>query len=181
MAATPKVKDLLYEIGRLKKEIAELKTSKPYGLVWEDKPEQFDKETENAYPVLRTKGGKFKDVELDASTDHNVLIEGDNYHALSVLSYTHAKKVDVIYIDPPYNTGARDWKYNNDYVDGEDGFRHSKWLSMMSNRLKLSKGLLRESGFFVVAIDHYELFSLGNLCDELFGEENRAGIVTVVH
>src|SRR3989338_6104971 len=143
MAETPKTKDLLYEIGRLKKQVAELKTTKAYGLVWEDKPEKFDAEAENALPVLQEKGGKFKDIELDPSSGHNVLIEGDNYHALSVLNYTHSGKIDVIYIDPPYNTGAADWKYNNDYVDVNDTFRHSKWLSFMSKRLRLAKNLLK--------------------------------------
>lgn len=171
-----KIEKLFAEIGRLKKE---LKKKKKYGLVWEDKPEDVVEMCKEKLPVL--KEVKSKEIITDKNKPVNLLIEGDNYHALSVLNYTHAKKIDVIYIDPPYNTGAKDWKYNNDYVDGEDGFRHSKWLSLMSNRLKLSKGLLKESGFFVVAIDHYELFSLGNLCDELFGEENRAGIVTVVH
>ena len=133
MAETPKTKDLLYEISRLKKEIVELKTSRPYGLVWEDKPEKFDAEAENALPVLQEKGGKFKDVELDQTSDHNVLIEGDNYHALSVLSYTHKGAVSLIYADPPYNTGARDWKYNNDFVGPEDPYKHTKWLSFILN------------------------------------------------
>lgn len=181
MAATPKVKDLLYEIGRLKKENAELKISKPYGLVWEDKPEQFDKDTENTYPVLRTKGGKFKDVELDASTDHNVLIEGDNYHALSVLSYTHKGKVDVIYIDPPYNTGNASWKYNNKIIDAEDAFRHSKFISFLEKRLVLSRSLMSDKGVIVVTIDDYEIHNVRLLMDQIFGEQNRLGTVVIVH
>ena len=108
-------------------------------------------------------------------------MEGDNYHALSVLNYTHKGKISVIYLDPPFNTGSRDWKYNNDYVDSNDSFRHSKWLSMMSNRLRLARNLLSEKGVIYIAIDHYELFSLGLLCDEIFGEANRLGVITVVH
>jgi adenine-specific DNA-methyltransferase len=79
------------------------------------------------------------------------LIEGDNYHSLSVLNYTHKGMVDVIYIDPPYNTGATDWRYNNDYVDNTDQlWRHSKWISLMRNRLVLAKNLLSERGVIVL-------------------------------
>ena len=179
MAETPKTKDLLYEIGRLKKQVAELKTTKAYGLVWEDKPEKFDAEAENALPVLQEKGGKFKDIELDPSSGHNVLIEGDNYHALSVLNYTHSGKIDVIYIDPPYNTGAADWKYNNDYVDVNDTFRHSKWLSFMSKRLELAKNLLKSTGIIVVTIDDYEIATLRLLMNDIFGLENYLGTVAI--
>ena len=85
----------------------------------------------------------------------HTLIEADNYHALQLLEYLYAGKVDCIYIDPPYNTGARDWKYNNDYVDGNDSFRHSKWLSMMQKRLILARKLLKDTGIIVVTIDDY--------------------------
>ena len=81
----------------------------------------------------------------------------------------------------PYNTGAKDWKYNNKFVDDNDGYRHSKWLNMMEKRLILAKNLLSQKGFIILAIDHYELFNLGLLCDGIFGEENRCGIVTIVH
>ncbi|MBU0482881.1 MAG: site-specific DNA-methyltransferase, partial [Proteobacteria bacterium] len=84
-------------------------------------------------------------------------------------------------IDPPYNTGAKDWKYNNDYVDNEDTYRHSKWLSFMRHRFNLAKDLLKDDGFIVCAIDHNELFTLGVLMDKIFGEQNRIGVVTVVH
>ena len=97
-----------------------------------------------------------------------MLIEGDNYHALSVLNYTHKGKIDVIYIDPPYNTGAKDWRYNNDYVDKNDGYRHSKWLSMMANRLKLAKRLLKPDGVLICAIDENERPRIEMVLEELF-------------
>ena len=98
----------------------------------------------------------------------HTLIEADNYHALQLLEYLYAGKVDCIYIDPPYNTGARDWKYNNDYVDGSDAYRHSKWLSMMKKRLKLAKRLLSDKGIIFISIDDGEACSLKLLCDDVF-------------
>ena len=97
MNARLREKDLVAEIDRLKKIISESDAQKTYGLIWEPKPEQFEDDAINAVPVLKTKGGKFRDVELDPAADHNILIEGDNYHALAVLSYTHKGKIDVIY------------------------------------------------------------------------------------
>jgi len=98
-------------------------------------------------PVL--KEVKTKEIITDITDKEkpvNLLIEGDNYHALSVLNYTHVKKVDVIYIDPPYNTGNKDFVFNDHYVDKEDAYRHSKWLSFMEKRLKLAKNLLKDTG-----------------------------------
>lgn len=101
----------------------------------------------------------------------HALIEADNYHALQLLDYVYAGKVDCIYIDPPYNTGARDWKYNNDYVDGNDGWRHSKWLSFMERRLRLAKRLLKpDTGVLICTIDEHELHHLGNLLEEILPE-----------
>lgn len=101
----------------------------------------------------------------------HTLIEADNYHALQLLEYLYAGKVDCIYIDPPYNTGARDWKYNNDYVDGNDTYRHSKWLSMMEKRLKLAKRLLNPAdSVMIVTIDEKEYLHLGCLLEEMFPE-----------
>jgi len=167
---------LLAEIDRLKKE---LKKKKKYGLVWEDKPEDVVEMCKEKLPVL--KEVKSKEIITDKNKPVNLLIEGDNYHALSVLNYTHKGKIDVIYIDPPYNTGAKDWKYNNDYVDGEDAFRHSKWLSSMNNRLQLAKNLLKDSSVIAVAIDDNEIASLVLLMDQIFGEDNRIGIICVQH
>lgn len=98
----------------------------------------------------------------------HALIEADNYHALQLLEYLYAEKVDCIYIDPPYNTGARDWKYNNDYVDGSDTYRHSKWLSFMEKRLLIAKRLLSTNGVLIVAIDDYEVARLIQLIEEIF-------------
>lgn len=165
-------------IAELEAEISILKQQKKYGIVWEDKPEEVVTNCVANVPVLSEVTSK---KVPGNNSNNNVIIEGDNYHALSVLNYTHRKKVDLIYIDPPYNTGARDWKYNNDYVDKEDSYRHSKWLSFMAKRLLLSRNLLTEEGFIACAIDHYELFTLGSLMDSIFGEHNRIGIVTVVH
>lgn len=110
----------------------------------------------------------------------HTLIEADNYHALQLLDYLYAGQVDCIYIDPPYNTGARDWKYNNDYVDGNDGWRHSKWLAFMEKRLKLAKRLLKsDTGVLIVTIDEHEVHHLGMLLEREFPEAWRQ-LVTIV-
>ncbi len=172
-----KLEDLSKE--QLLEEIKKLKKRKKFGLVWENKPEKVVEKCKTELPVLE----EIKEREIYKKSDlsFNFLIEGDNYHALSVLNYTHRRKIDVIYIDPPYNTGAKDWKYNNNFVDINDNWRHSKWIQMMSHRLKSSRSLLSKSGFIICAIDKHELFSLGLLMDEIFGENNRLGIITVVH
>ncbi len=172
-------KELLARIKDLEKEIKHLKDRKRFGLVWENKPEDVVLACETQVPIL--KEVKNRKLVSDNKISTNVLIEGDNYHSLSVLNYTHKGMVDVIYIDPPYNTGATDWRYNNDYVDSNDQWRHSKWISLMRNRLMLAKNILSEKGIIYCAIDHYELFALGLLCDEIFGESNRLGVVTVIH
>lgn len=100
----------------------------------------------------------------------HMLINADNFHALQLLLYAYEGKVDVIYIDPPYNTGARDWKYNNDYVDKTDSWRHSKWLSMMKKRLLLAKRLLKRAGVLIVTIDEHEVHHLGVLLEDQLPE-----------
>lgn len=111
----------------------------------------------------------------------HTLIEADNFHALQLLEYLYAGKVDCIYIDPPYNTGAKDWKYNNNYVDGNDAYRHSKWLSMMEKRLKVAKKLLNPSGsVLIIAIDEKEYLHLGCLLEELFGDGKIQMITTII-
>jgi len=169
-----KKEKLLVEIDRLKNE---LKKKKKYGLVWEDKPEDVVEMCKEKLPVL--KEVKNKGIITDKNKPMNLLIEGDNYHALSVLSYTHAKKIDAIYIDPPYNTGSNTWKYNNNYVDSEDVFRHSKWLSFMEKRLKLARNLLKIEGIICLTIDENEQAQLKLLCDEIFGENNYLGTVCI--
>lgn len=112
----------------------------------------------------------------------HTLIEADNYHALQLLDYLYAGQVDCIYIDPPYNTGARDWKYNNDYVDGNDGWRHSKWLAFMEKRLQLAKQLLKQdTGVLIVTIDEHEVHHLGMLLERLFPEATRQMATIVIN
>ena len=112
----------------------------------------------------------------------HTLIEADNYHALQLLEYLYAGKVDCIYIDPPYNTGARDWKYNNDYVDSSDAYRHSKWLSMMEKRLKLAKKLLNPAdSVLICTIDEKEYLHLGCLLKELFPEARMQMVSTMIN
>lgn len=159
--------------------IEKLEKRKKYGLVWDEErtKEVFELQALNSLPVLEDAPEKEIATKPEQST--HILIEGDNFHALSVLSYTHEKSVDVIYIDPPYNTGNQSWRYNNKFVELDDAFRHSKWLSWMNNRLQLARNLLKETGVLAIAIDDYELFTLGLLLNEVFGEENRIGIIVV--
>ncbi len=117
-----------------------------------------------------------------ADAPWHTLIEADNYHALQLLDYLYAGQVDCIYIDPPYNTGARDWKYNNDYVDGNDGWRHSKWLAFMEKRLKLAKQLLKpDTGVLIVTIDEKEYLHLGMLLEQGFPEARIQMISTMIN
>jgi len=175
-----KNKELLEEIEKLKKKIKTIKEPKKYGLVWEEEkePEQIVLDCQIKIPIL--KEVKTKEIITDKQKPQNILIEGDNYHALSVLNYTHKKKIDVIYIDPPYNTGAKDWKYNNNYVDINDLYRHSKWLSMMSTRLWLAKNLLKEDGVLICAIDDNEVNHLGVLLEQIF-RDYEIHCITIVH
>ena len=159
-------------------EIKNLRRRKKYGLVWEDKPEDVVEQCKIELPVLEEV--KKLAVTTDDSKPTNILIEGDNYHALSVLNYTHKGKIDVIYIDPPYNTGAKDWKYNNNFVDSNDAYRHSKWLSMMANRLGLAKKLLKRDGVLICAIDENEQSHLGVLLESLF-QSHEIHLISIVH
>lgn len=162
--------ELLAEIRKLEAELKRLKKTKRYGLVWEEKPEVFEAEAKNALPVLEEVGElAFAD---GSEKPQNLIIEGDNFHSLAALSYTHRGLVDVIYIDPPYNTGNKDFVYNDRYVDKEDDFRHSKWLSFMEKRLRLARDLLKETGVIFISIDDNEQAQLKMLCDEVFGEGN---------
>jgi len=177
MPGDNKEKELLDHIANLELQIKKLKDRKRYGLVWEDKKEKFDKDSKDALPILREKGDKYSDIVSDKNKDFNILIEGDNYHSLSVLSYTHKNKVDVIYIDPPYNTGNKDFIYNDHYVDKEDRFRHSKWLSFLNKRLKLAKSILSKDGVVFISIDDNEYAQLKLICSEIFGEDNLETII----
>jgi adenine-specific DNA-methyltransferase len=154
------------------KEIKRLKKRKKYGLVWEDKPEEVVEMCKEKLPVV--KEVKNKEIITDKNKPVNLLIEGDNYHALSVLNYTHEKKIDVIYIDPPYNTGNKDFIFNDKYIDKEDSYRHSKWLSFIEKRLRLAKNLLKNTGVIFISINDNEVAQLKLLMDntDLFRENN---------
>lgn len=135
---------------------------------------------EPIYPYLKPLDAVYNadDTALPA---HSV-IQADNYHALQLLQYLYAGKVDCIYIDPPYNTGASDWKYNNDYVDSSDTYRHSKWLCMMKKRLLLAKKLLNpKDSVMIVTIDEKEYLHLGCLLEELFPEANITMITDIIN
>jgi adenine-specific DNA-methyltransferase len=125
------------------------------------------------FPALRM----VQTVEKGGIKPFHLLIKSENFHALQLLLYTHESKVDVIYIDPPYNTGARNWKYNNRYVDQNDQYRHSKWLSMMKKRLLIAKRLLKPDGVLIVTVDDYEGATLALLIDEVFRGKDRSVVV----
>ena len=153
----------------IEKQEKELKQKK-YGLVWdsEREPEQVVLDCENNLPIL--KRIKSKEIRTDLSDD-NILIEGDNYHALTVLNYTHKNKIDIIYIDPPYNTGNKDFIYNDKFVEKEDNYRHSKWLNFMDKRLKLARELLTKDGVIFISIDDNEYPRLIMLLENIFEEK----------
>lgn len=147
---------------------------KKYGLVWdaEREPEQVVLDCENSLPILKHITSK---TIHTCDSEDNILIEGDNYHALSVLNYTHKEQIDIIYIDPPYNTGNKDFIYNDRYVDLEDGYRHSKWLNFMGKRLKLARELLKKTGVIFLSIDDNEVSQLKLLCDKVFSQKHYVG------
>jgi len=147
--------------------VKKLRAKKKYGLVWEEEKtkEDFGDEYAKSFPVLRELE-KYA-LNLNSNLSH-FLIEGDNYSALQLLNFTHAGKIDLIYIDPPYNTG-NDFKYNDKFINSDDPFRHSSWLSFMNKRLQLSYDLLTEDGFIFISIDDYEYAQLKLLCDEILG------------
>lgn len=151
-----------------------LRESKTYGLVWEDKPEAVEERLRDELPVL-TEMKERALISKDKDALNHILIEGDNLEALTTLAYTHAGRIDVIYIDPPYNTGNKDFVYNDSFVDKEDSYRHSKWLSFMNRRLKIAKQLLSDKGVIFVSIDDNEQAQLKLLCDEIFKQSNYVG------
>lgn len=165
--------NLLSYLGDLTREV----NGKKYGLVFEEHREEIDEKLENALPVLNEE----KDLAVQNGGEMNFLLEGDNLASLKLLEKTHKGRIDVIYIDPPYNTGAKNWTYNNDYVDKEDLFRHSKFCSFIKERIEIARNLLTDSGIIVCAIDDYEIASVRLIFDEIFGEDNRLGTVVVVH
>ena len=169
--------NLQKKVAELEAQIKNLKKNN-LGLVFEDKTEDIVERSETQVPVL--KAVVKNHLNLDETYPNNLMVEGDNYLALSILNYTHKKDIDLIYIDPPYNTGARNWKYNNDYVDKDDEYRHSKWLSFMRHRLKLAKNLLKDDGVLICAIDENEQAHLSVLLEQVFAAYDQYTI-TIIH
>ncbi|MDO4802540.1 MAG: site-specific DNA-methyltransferase, partial [Prevotellaceae bacterium] len=174
-------KELIEKINSLdaltveeKSALIDLLKQKKYGLVWESKPENVEERLRAELPVLKEVTDKALLGGGDDAPNH-ILIEGDNLEALTALTYTHENSIDVIYIDPPYNTGNKDFVYNDSYVDAEDRYRHSKWLSFMDKRLRIAKRLLSDRGVIFISIDDNEQANLKLLCDEVFGERNFQG------
>ena len=174
-----RIHELEQQICRLQTEIKK-NSDTQYGLRWMDVPESFDKESENAVPILEEV--KEKAVLNEDGKPTHILIEGDNYHALTCLNYTHKGAIDVIYIDPPYNTGYDGFVYKDKRIldkfpDGttvpaDHPLRHSYWLSFMHKRLQLAKNLLSKRGVIFISIDDNEQANLKLLCDQVFGEKN---------
>lgn len=152
-------------------ELVRLLHTKKYGLVWEEHAEIVEEEMKTKIPVFVEDADR-KIVGNPDSEDYNFLLEGDNLHSLHLLEKTHSGKIDVIYIDPPYNTGNKDFIYNDKIVDKTDGYSHSKWLSFMSKRLEIARNLLSDRGVIFISIDDNEQAQLKLLCDEIFGEIN---------
>ena len=157
--------NILIAIGEIETEL----NAKKYGLVWEQHEEAVDVMMRNAIPVFT----EVPEREITAVPGgaYNFLLEGDNLHSLRLLEKTHKGRIDVIYIDPPYNTGTKDFVYDDAYVDSNDGFSHSKWLSFMAERLTIAQDLLSEDGVIVISIGYQEVNNLMVLCQELFSNK----------
>lgn len=153
-----------------------LRSQKKYGLVWEDKPEEIETRLADELPVL-TEVPERAIVSDSPDAPNHILIEGDNLEALTTLAYTHEGKIDVIYIDPPYNTRKKDFKYNDSYIDPEDAYCHSTWLSFIEKRLKIAHKLLSMHGVILISIDSKEQAPLTLLCDQIFGKKNQISIM----
>ena len=145
-------------------------TKKKYGLIWEEHEERVDKELETKIPTFEEV--KDKEIVSNPEDKFNFLLEGDNLHSLYLLEKTHKGLIDVIYIDPPYNTGNNDFTYGDTVLSKEDEFKHSKWLSFMERRLKIAKNLLSDKGIIFISIDDNEQSELKLLCNDIFGENN---------
>ncbi|MBQ6777177.1 MAG: site-specific DNA-methyltransferase [Paludibacteraceae bacterium] len=180
-----RIRELEKQITRLQTEIKK-NSETQYGLRWMDVPEAFEAASENALPILEEV--KEKALTNDDGKPTHILIEGDNFHALTCLNYTHKGQIDVIYIDPPYNTGSDGFVYKDKrvldkYPDGttvptDHPLRHSYWLSFMHKRLELAKNLLSDRGVIFISIDDNEQANLKLLCDQVFGEKNYVGMIT---
>lgn len=159
--------DSLMALGEIEKELK----AKKYGLVWEEHEEAVDVMMQTHIPVF-TEDASMEINGDPSSNRYNFLLEGDNLHSLRLLEKTHRGKIDVIYIDPPYNTQNKDFIYDDTLIGMDDGFRHSKWLSFMTSRLKVAYNLLSSNGVIFISIDDNEIAQLKMICDEIFGEYN---------
>lgn len=157
--------DALVAIGEIESEL----NGKKYGLVWEDHEEAVDVKMRTHIPVFVE--DRSKEITNDIDGGYNFILEGDNLHSLRLLEKTHEGKIDVIYIDPPYNTGNKDFRYDDKYVDSVDGFKHSKWLSFIGKRLQIAVKLLSENGCILISINDIEYAQLKLLCDDIIGED----------
>lgn len=158
-------------------EIQKLLSTKKYGLVWEEHAEKVEEDMKSNIPIFVEDESK-KINGNPSSKDFNFILEGDNLHSLHLLEKTHRDKVDVIYIDPPYNTG-NSLTYNDKRIGDDDVYKHSKWLSFMERRLKIAKNLLNEQGLIFISIDDNEGYNLKLLCDEIFNEKNFMGSFSI--
>ena len=157
-------RNLLSYLSDLEKDV----NGKKYGLVFEEHREKIDEVLDTHTPVLT----EYKDLFIDNGGQMNFLIEGDNLASLKLLEKTHKGKIDLIYIDPPYNTGNKDFVYDDNFIDKNDLFSHSKWLSFIKHRLLIARNLLTKRGAIFISIDDNEQSPLKVLCDEIFGAEN---------
>ena len=157
--------DVLIALGEIESEL----NAKKYGLVWEQHEEAVDVQMRDNIPVFTE--CKDREITTDVGRAYNFLLEGDNLHSLRLLEKTHTGRIDVIYIDPPYNTGSKDFIYDDAYVDSVDGFKHSKWLSFMSERLSIAGRLLSDEGIIVISIGYQEVHNLMVMCQEMFSNK----------
>lgn len=162
--------NLLAYLSELEKEVK----GKKYGLVFEEHREAIDDILDNNTPVLTEDSELF----IDNGGQMNFLIEGDNLASLKLLEKTHKGAIDLIYIDPPYNTGSGDFMYDDNYIESSDAFRHSKWCSFITKRLQIARQLMSKKGVIFISINDCELATLRLICDEIFGESNFIGQLT---
>ena len=165
---------VLIALGEIESEL----NTKKYGLVWEQHEEAVDIQMRTHIPVFVEDPDK--EITTVPGGAYNFLLEGDNLHSLRLLEKTHKGRIDLIYIDPPYNTGNKDFVYQDDKIGRDDGYRHSKWLSFLSARLEIAQRLLSDTGAIFISIDDNEIANLRLLCDQIFGEENFVNQITLL-
>ncbi len=165
---------VLIALGEIESEL----NAKKYGLVWENHEEAVDVQMHTHIPVFTEDADR--EITSVPGGAYNFLLEGDNLHSLRLLEKTHRGRINLIYIDPPYNTGNKDFVYQDDKIGRDDGYRHSKWLSFLSARLEIAQRLLSDTGAIFISIDDNEIANLRLLCDQIFGEENFVNQITLL-